>query len=95
MMEFRFMNDPTFNVSYGLGTMNMYYDSRKDPTKDVYPNYDQYELIGHAGADWGSGSQLLGYNFKAKVAVVYTQATAFGMNCSLEGDDYYQNYGFS
>jgi hypothetical protein len=28
MMEFRYMNDPSFNVSYGLGTMPTYTDPK-------------------------------------------------------------------
>jgi len=71
MMEFRYMNDPVFNVSYGLGTMPEYTDPKQDPDRDVYPNYQPYEVIGHAGADWGSGAQLVGYNFHTKVAVAY------------------------
>ena len=56
MMEFRYMNDPVFNVSYGLGTMPEYNNPKQDPAKDTYPNYETFEIIGHAGADWGSGA---------------------------------------
>jgi hypothetical protein len=53
-----------------------------------------FELIGHAGADWGSGAQMVGYNYHAKVSVAYAQATMLGMNCSLKEDDYMQNFSF-
>lgn len=54
MMHFSYMNDPVFNVSYGLGVMTEYYDPKIDPGKEVYPNFQEFQLLGHAGADWGS-----------------------------------------
>jgi hypothetical protein len=72
MMEFRYMNAKDFNVSYGLGTMPTFTDPKKDPNEDVYPNYQMFEIIGHAGADWGSGAQMVGYNYHAQVSVAYT-----------------------
>ena len=53
-----------------------------------------FEILGHAGQDWGSGAPFVGYNFHAKVGVAYTQATAYGTNCSLKGDDFMKNFYF-
>jgi len=93
-MEFRYMNDADFNVSYGLGVMPTYTDPKRDPARDTYPNYELFEIIGHAGADWCSGAQMVGYNFHEKISVVYTQATMWGMNCDLKEDDYFNNFSF-
>jgi hypothetical protein len=49
MMHFDYMNNKYFNISYGLGVIPMYYDPAKGPNKDVYPNYQYFEILGHAG----------------------------------------------
>lgn len=33
------MNNPTFDVSYGLRVMTNYFDPKIDPGSQVYPNY--------------------------------------------------------
>jgi hypothetical protein len=48
MMEFAYMNNPYFNISYGLGVIPMDYDPKTGPGND-YPNYSYFELMGHAG----------------------------------------------
>jgi hypothetical protein len=54
MMHFDYMNSPNFNISYGLGTMPMWFDPKVGPNRDVYPKYQYFEIIGHGGQDWGS-----------------------------------------
>jgi hypothetical protein len=72
--------------------MPMYYDRTIDPNKVVYPNYPTFEIIGHAGEDWGSEAPLVGYNFANKMGIAYVQGTEIGMSCDLKGDDFLMNY---
>jgi len=72
MMHFDYMNSKAFNISYGLGVMPMFFDPAIGPNKDVYPNYQFFEIIGHGGQDWGSEAPMAGYNFANKLGVAYT-----------------------
>lgn len=92
MTNFRYMNG-RFNVSYGLGVM-VRYNEDMDPTKQVYPNYGEFEVLGHLGEDWGSSAQFTGYNFHHKLGLAFTMGSVMGMNCDLKGYDFYQNFMF-
>ena len=94
MMHFDYMNNKYFNISYGLGVFPMWYDYSKDPSKDVYPHYQFFEIIGHAGQDWGSGAPMAGYNFANKLGIAFVGATSSGMSCDLVGDDFFKNFSY-
>ena len=96
-MNFEYMSERGFNISYGLGIIPMVYpvaNGSMNPNH-VYPNYPSNEIIGHLGEDWGSGAQLVGYNFPLKFSMVSAMNTAGGQNCSLKGDAYWANWRFS
>ena len=95
MMHFDYMNNKYFNISYGLGVIPMWFDPAIGPNKDVYPNYQYFEIIGHAGQDWGSTAPMAGYNFAQKLGIAFVQGTEFGMSCDLEGDDFLKNFSFN
>ena len=63
-------------LPYGMGLMpEGYYEGMTNQTA----------IVGHGGQDWGSGSQLAGYNFALDFGIVVSQGSATGMNCSIGG----------
>jgi hypothetical protein len=58
LMDFDYMTDKRFNISYGLGIIPVVFDVANGSSNPnhVYPNYPANEIIGHLGEDWGSAA---------------------------------------
>jgi len=65
-----------FSFEYALGLMPL-------PYKNFGEGFTY--LVGHAGMDWGSDSQMSGFNQDYNFSVVTTQGTIAGLDCDLKG----------
>ena len=94
MMNFEYMDSKSFNITYGVGLTPMVFPSANNISSPnhPYPNFPENELIGHAGEDWGSGAQLVGYNFAHKFSIMTSIDSNMGLNCSLKNNDFMQNW---
>jgi len=62
-------------LSYGLGLMPVDWFGSDNST--------QTYAVGHGGEDWGSGSNLAGYNGHYGFGVAVAMASEYGQNCSF------------
>ena len=76
-----------FPCTYGLAAMPLTYPAK--------PGEDQDEklrrLVGHAGEDWGSTAEWVGYNQAYDFSFAVTMNSFMGLNCSMKDNDWAAN----
>ena len=45
-------------------------------------------IVGHAGEDWGSTAEIVGYNQAYNFSFAVTMNSFIGLNCSLKDNDW-------
>lgn len=76
-----------FKFEYALGLMPLCFEQAGGT-----PDYSKSCVVGHGGEDWGSHTQLAGYNSAYKYGITVAQNTVTGMNCDLKGNEFFNNY---
>lgn len=74
-----------FRFTYGLGLMKMGW-SVQDGQNGT--DISKYTLLGHAGMDWASFTDLTGYSPAWKFSLTNGGNAIYGMDCNLTGSEY-------
>ena len=77
-----------FPCTYGLATMPLAFPAKRGEDQDPRLR----TIVGHAGADWGSGAPIVGYNQAYDFSFAVTMNSEMGQNCSLPVQDFVGNY---
>lgn len=82
MTKFNTLVNPwCYGCQYGKGII-----LTSPPPLDPKANPYSYLLFGHAGQDWGSGTNPCGYNIAYNFSICLSANSASGLNCSLTPD---------
>jgi len=84
-------DEKSFPFTYGVGLLlKWYFEENGHRGKQKYENY----LVGHPGMDYGSYSDSAGYNLAYNFSFVVATNTFPGLNCDLEGNEFWNNDQF-
>lgn len=83
--------DEHFRFTYGLGLMRMGWTVQKGENAN---DTSKYTLLGHAGMDWASFTDLTGYSPEWKFSLTNGGNAIMGLNCNLTGHEWYDNWMF-
>ena len=90
MMQNWIQTEIYFPCTYGLAAMPLTF-----PTKPGEPQDEKLRrIVGHAGEDWGSTSEIVGYNQAYDFSFAVTMNSFTGLNCSMTGNDWAANVIF-
>jgi CubicO group peptidase (beta-lactamase class C family) len=76
-------NDWCPGCQYGMGIMQHVEGQDVWPLKDPSADANKTLLVGHLGADWGSGAYPCGYQKELGFGVCFAFNSLQGMNCSM------------
>lgn len=86
MLNYEVSGQPDFHFTYGVGLLLKWFplaDDAKD--RDWFINH----IVGHPGIDWGSYSDVAGYNRAYGFSFVIAQNTKPGLSCEHTGDKFW------
>lgn len=87
MLNYEVSGQPGFNFTYGVGLL-----LKGFPLADDGKDHDWFinHIVGHPGIDWGSYSDVAGYNRAYDFSFVIAQNTKPGLSCELQGERFWE-----
>jgi len=87
MLNYEVSDQKEFHFTYGVGLL-----LKAFPLADDAKDHDWFinHIVGHPGIDWGSYSDVAGYNRAYGFGFVIAQNTKPGLSCELQGERFWE-----